>query len=78
MPIQVETKLKPFVDIVTQPFNFIISAAKLPFKITSSLIKMIVSPVEKKAAQAALGKAELSKVEKGIHKAVTEIFGEQA
>ena len=39
---------------------------------------MIVSPIEKKAAQAALGKAELSKVEQGIHKAVTEIFGEKA
>ena len=78
MPIQVETKIKPFVDIVTQPFKFIMSAARLPFKITSTLIKMIVSPVEKKAAQAALGKAELSKVEQGIHKAVTEIFGEKA
>ncbi len=78
MPIQVETKLKPFVDIVTQPFKFIMSAARLPFKITSTLLKMIVSPVEKKAAQAALGKAELSKVEQGIHKAVTEIFGEKA
>ena len=78
VPIQIETKLKPFVDIITQPFKFIMSAARLPFKITSTLLKMIVSPVEKKAAQAALGKAELSKVEKGIHKAVTEIFGEKA
>lgn len=78
MPIQVETKIKPFVDIFTQPFKFIMSAAKLPYKITSTLLKMIVSPVEKKAAQAALGKAELSKVEQGIHKAVTEIFGEKA
>ncbi len=78
MPIQVETKLKPFVDIITQPFKFIMSAVRLPFKITSTLLKMIVSPIEKKAAQAALGKAELSKVEQGIHKAVTEIFGEKA
>lgn len=77
-PIQVETKLKPFVDIVTQPFKFIMSAVKLPFKIASSLVKMAVSPVEKKAAEAALGKAELTKVEKGIHKVVTEIFGEKA
>ena len=53
------------------------SAMKLPFKITSSLIKIAVSPVEKKAAQAALGKAELTKFEKSIHKAVTEVFGEK-
>jgi len=77
VPIQIETKLKPFVDIVTQPFKFIMSAAKLPFKITSSLIQILASPVEKKAAQAALGKAELSKAEQTIHKAVTEIFGEK-
>ena len=77
-PIQVERKLKPFVDIVTQPFKFIMSAVKLPFKLASSLVKIAVSPVEKKAANAALGKAELTKVEKGIHKAVTEIFGEKA
>ncbi len=77
-PMQVETKLKPFVDIVTQPFKFIMSALQLPFKITSSMLKLVVSPVEKKAKQAMLGKAELTKVEKGIHKAVTEIFGEQS
>ncbi len=76
-PIQIETKAKPFVDIITQPFKFIMSAMKLPFKLTSSLIKLIVSPVEKKAAKAALGEAELSNVEKNIHKAVTEIFGEK-
>ncbi len=76
-PIQIETKAKPFVDIVTQPFKFIMSAAKLPFKITSSLVNIAVSPVEKKAAQAALGKAELTNFEKGIHKVVTEIFGEK-
>ncbi len=75
-PIQIETKIKPFVDIVTEPFKFIMSALKLPYKITSSLLKLMVSPVEKKAQQALLGKTELTKFEKGIHKAVTEIFGE--
>ncbi len=76
-PIQIETKVKPFVDIVTQPFKFIMSAMKLPFKITKSLISIAVSPIEKKAARAALGKAELTKFEKTIHKAVTEVFGEK-
>lgn len=76
-PVQIETKAKPFVDIVTQPFKFIMSAAKLPFKMTTSLVNIAVSPVEKKAAQAALGKAELTNFEQGIHKVVTEIFGEK-
>ncbi len=77
-PIQVETKLKPFVDIITQPFKFVMSAMKLPFKITSSLVNIAVSPIEKKAAAAELGEAQLNKVEANIHKAVTEIFGEKA
>ncbi len=77
-PIQMETKLKPFVDIVTQPFKFIMSAAKLPFKLTSNIINIMVSPIEKKAAQAVLGKAELTKFEKGIHRVVTEIYGEKS
>lgn len=76
VPIQIETAMKPFVDIVTQPFKFIMSAMRLPYKLTSTLVKICVSPVEKKAAEAALGKAELSKVEQSIHKVVTEIFGE--
>lgn len=76
-PIQVETKLKPFVDIVTQPFKFIWSAARLPFKLASSMVNLAVAPVEKKAAQAELGEATLNNVEKNIHKVVTEIFGEK-
>ncbi|MCD7878476.1 MAG: hypothetical protein LUG16_00915, partial [Candidatus Gastranaerophilales bacterium] len=74
--IQVETKLKPFVDIVIQPFKFVMSAAKLPFKITSSAIKLAVSPIENKAKQAVLGEAELKNYEKLIHNAVVQIFGE--
>ena len=77
-PMQVERKLKPFVDIVTQPFKFISSALKLPYKIVSSLINIAVSPIEKKAANALIGKAELNKFEKAIHKAVTEVFGEKS
>ncbi len=76
-PIQIDTKAKPFVDIVTEPFKFAASAMKLPFKITSSLLKLALSPIENKAAKAALGEAELSKAEQAIHKAVTEIFGEK-
>lgn len=75
--ITVDTKLKPFVDIVTEPFKFIMSAANLPFKLVKSVINLVTSPVQKKAAQAALGKAELTKVESAINKAVVEVFGEQ-
>lgn len=75
-PITIETKAKPFVDMVTQPFKFIMSAMKLPFKITSTMVKMAVSPIEKKAEQAAIGKAELNNIEKTIHKVVKNIFGE--
>lgn len=76
--IKMATKLKPFVDIVTEPFKFVYSAARLPFKyIVKPVINLLASPVEKKAKEAALGKKELSGFEKGIHRVVTEIFGEE-
>ncbi len=78
IPMQVETKIKPFVDVVTEPFKFIFSALKLPFTITSSLLKMAVSPIENKAQKALVENIELTKFEKGIHRVVTEIFGEKA
>ena len=74
--IKVETKLKPFVDIVIEPFKFIKSAINLPFKIVTALTNLATSPVRKKAAEAALGKAELNNFEKAVNKVVTEIFGE--
>ena len=75
--ITVDTKAKPFIDIIIEPFKFIKSAANLPFKLVKSMINMATSPVQKKAAEAALGKAELTKVEKAINRAVVEVFGEQ-
>ncbi len=75
--IKIDTKIRPFVDIITEPFKFIYSAARLPFKFAKSGINLIVKPVEMKAAEAALGKAELSKFEQGVHRVITEIFGEE-
>ena len=75
--IKMDTRLKTFVDIVTEPFKFIFEAANLPFKIVKALINLVTSPVQKKAAQAALGKAELTNVEKAINRAVVEVFGEK-
>ncbi len=75
--ITVDTKAKPFIDIVIEPFKFIKSAVNLPFKLVKTAINMATSPVRKKAAEAALGKAELTKVEKAINRAVVEVFGEQ-
>ena len=76
--IQVETKAKPFVDIVIQPFKFILSAANLPFeKIIKPVVSLVVSPVTKKAAAAELGELELTKTQATINKVVKEVFGEQ-
>ncbi len=75
--INVDSKLKPYVDIVIEPFKFIMSAANLPFKLVKTAINLATSPVQKKAAQAALGKAELNKVESAINRAVVEVFGEK-
>ena len=76
--IKMDTKLKPFVDIVTEPFKFIWAALNLPFKkVVTPLVNLATSKVQKKAAQAALGEAELTKVEKAINRAVKEVFGEQ-
>ena len=76
--IQIETKAKPFVDIVIQPFKFIWQAANLPFeKIIKPVVSLAVSPVTKKAAEAELGKVELTKTQETINKVVKEVFGEQ-
>ena len=75
--ITIDSKAKPFIDILIEPFKFIKSAANLPFKLVKSMINMATSPVQKKAAEAALGKAELTKVEKAINTAVVEVFGEK-
>ena len=76
--IQVETKAKPFIDIVIQPFKFILSAAALPFeKIIKPAVNLAVSPINKKVAAAELGELELTKTQETINKVVKEIFGEQ-
>lgn len=75
--VKIDSKIKPFIDIAVEPFKFVYSAAKLPFKIVTSLVNMAAAKIEKKAAQAELGNAELKAYEKYIHKAVTEIFGEK-
>lgn len=80
-PITVDKKLKPFVDIVTEPFKFLYSAARLPFKIVSTAIRLIESPIEKKIAQAEIGKLpdgkKITSFEKAVHKVVTEVLGER-
>jgi hypothetical protein len=75
--VQLETKIKPFVDMVTQPFKFIFSVAKFPFKIATILVNLATSSVQKKAAEAALGGPELTKAQKAINRVVTEIYGKK-
>ncbi|MBQ3642123.1 hypothetical protein II906_09410, partial [bacterium] len=50
--IQVETKAKPFLDMLTEPFKFIGWVSTLPFKLIRSGINVAVSPIEKKAQKA--------------------------
>ena len=77
--IQVETKLKPYIDVLIEPFRFIIKAVKLPFSLLSNLINIAVSPIEKHIASAELGltEKEITKFEKAIHRIITEIYGEK-
>ncbi len=77
--IQVETKLKPFIDVLIEPFRFILKAVKLPFSLVSNLINVAVSPIEKHIASAEIGlsKKEITKFEKVIHRIITEIYGEK-
>ena len=76
--IKMDSKLKPFVDIVIEPFKFIWAAANLPFKkIVTPAVNLATGKIQEKAADAALGKAELTRIEKTINKVVTEIWGEQ-
>lgn len=75
--VQMETKLKPFVDMVTQPFKFIFSVAKFPFKVATLLVNLATSSVRKKAENAALGGPELTKAQKAINRVVTEIYGKK-
>lgn len=75
--IKVDTKLKPFVDIVTEPFKFIMAAVNLPFKLVKTAINLVTSPIQKKAAKALLGQAQLTKFEKAINTAVVEVFGKK-
>lgn len=75
--VQVETKAKPFLDIVIEPFKFIYSAAALPFrKIIKPICSLLASPITKKAADAELGLIDLTKTQSKINTAVKEIFGE--
>ena len=77
--IQVETKLKPFIDVLIEPFKFILKAIKLPFSLLSNLINLAVSPIEKHIAVAEVGipKREITTFERVIHRIITEIYGEK-
>ena len=76
--IQMETRKKPFVDIVTQPFKFVMSAMRLPFdKVVTPIINLMTKSVTTKAAKEALGEAELNKFERIINRAVKELYGEK-
>ncbi len=76
IPVQVETKLKPFVDVITEPFKFMMSIAKKPYNGLRIIVKTLAKPITQKAAEAELGTKELKNYERIINNAVKTIFGE--
>lgn len=43
--VTMHTKHKPFVDIVIEPFKFILSAANLPLKLVKSIVNILTSGI---------------------------------
>lgn len=75
--LQVETKIKPFIDILTEPFKFVCYIGSMPYKIVSSAIKgMCSSTIGKIAEKEAKGQT-LTDAQKFIGRAFKEVFGEK-
>lgn len=75
--IEIPTKLKPFIDVFSEPFKFIWSVINLPFrKVITPIANILTGNIQKKAKLEALGEGELEKYERIINKVFVEIFGE--
>ncbi len=73
VPVKIDTKIKPFVDFVIEPFKFIFGILKKPFNIVKSLITFPINKiVEKEMAK----NNKLNGFEKTIDKVSKELFGE--
>ena len=74
---KIPTKIKPFVDVVTVPFSFVYSAAKLPFKLLKSSINLMVLAVEKSAEKLGLSESKQQALKSNINRVLKEVFGEE-
>ena len=75
--IKVETKIKPVLDLFTEPFKFIGHIGGMPFRIVSSALKASLSPITRKIAEAESEGLPLTDVQKGVKRFLSELFGEK-
>ncbi len=73
VPVQIETKIKPLVDFVIEPFKFVFGIMKKPFNIVKSLITF---PVNKIIENGMSKNNKLNGFEKTLDRVTKEIFGE--
>lgn len=76
--VKIDRKIKPFIDIVIEPFRFVLRIAKKPISLVESIARASTSKINEKAEKEALGLDKLNKFERGINKAVKEVFGEKS
>lgn len=69
--ILADKKIKPFVDIVIEPFKFLIATVKLPYKLVKNVVRLPLAPIEKKVYE----NTNASKLMKQIAHISEEIFG---
>lgn len=75
--IEIPTKLKPFIDVFSEPFKFIWSVINLPFrKVITPIANILTSGIQRDAKLEALGEGELKNYQRIINKVFVEIFGE--
>lgn len=76
--IQVETKVKPFIDVLMEPFKFMGFIGGMPFRILSSAIKAGCNAIINKDSSKYISKEELEKIKKPLKKFMVEMFGEKS
>ena len=75
--IQVETKVKPFIDVFMEPFKFMGFIGGMPFRIVSSAIKTVANAIIDKKPGKYIDEKTLEKIKKPIKKFMVEMFGEK-
>ncbi len=73
VPERVNTKYKPLVDLLIQPFKFVFAALKLPFNMARNVLTIPAVVINHR--EKSIGKDGLNIIEKFIKKASSELFG---